>query len=785
MELDTLRFGSGKPGSLDELDEILRGKASYTSDMNLDQQCHAVFLRSSYAHGRIVRIDTAAAQAMPGVKALITGKDLQAAGWGLIPAVAVFNDKNGVPMKSRAMPPLALDHVRYVGEALALVIADSVENATAASEAVHVEIESLPATSCPMDALRPSAPLVHHDLDSNLCMHWADGDLAQSESIFSQADHVIEVELEDPPVAACALEPRSAIAWWDAQHEKYTLIAPTQGVMIVRKLLAENVLKVPLEKLRVLTPNVGGGFGAKVQAYAEYAALLFAAHKIGRPVKWLAGRVESFLTDTHGRNSHLKARMAFDKTGKILGLQAHTVVGIGAYSSTYVAIVATNNTKNCLSSVYRIPSIYMESELVFTHAMPLGPYRGAGRPEAILMIERLIEKAAKALAIDSVALRRRNFIAPSEMPYKAPNGQIYDSGEFEAVMDKALKLSDWDGFAARRRLSASKGKLRGIGMCCFLEVAGGILEEPAEIRFTDSNEVLIFLGAQAIGQGHLSTFTQLVANRLGISKDQVRLVSGDSDAIPGIIPTVASRSTMMVGSAVSLACDEAIERGRRIAAHLLEASEGDFDFADGVYRIRGTDQSIPILEITSRLKKHAAQLPPEIPHQLDNLAKFTSPTMSFPNGCHVSEVEIDPSTGELELVRHTTVDDVGVILNEDVVEGQIIGAVAQGLGQVIGESLRYDDSGQLLTASFMDYAIPRADNLPPIVIGHHVVPCRNNPLGVKGAGESGVAGSIPAATNAILDALSQGGFNGPLSMPFTTEKIWRAVQPSSSRETIA
>jgi len=549
--------------------------------------------------------------------------------------------------------------------------------------------------------------------------------------------------------------------------------------MLVRKILAEHVFKIDPKNLRVITPHVGGGFGVKVQTYAEYAAILFASRELDKPVKWTASRLECFLTDTHSRNSTLRARMAFDDQGRILGLQADVIVGIGAYTSTYIGIVATNNLKNCLSSVYRIPSIQMRSRLVFTNMMPHGPYRGAGRPEAIYMIERLLDKAAVSLNVDRVELRRKNLIPAAAMPYTAPNGQIYDSGEFEAVMDKAIALSEWDGFEARRINSEQQGKLRGIGMCCFLEVAGGILEEPADIRFSEDGIVSIHIGAQDIGQGHLSTYPALVAGRLGIDVENIRLVAGDSDQTPGLVATVASRSTMMAGSASALACDEAIRRGKFIASHLLEAAEFDIEFKGGTFQVKGTDKKIHLLDLPARLM-HWKDRPTEVPETLNNIAKFVSPAMSFPNGCHVCEVEIDPDTGVVSIVKHTAVDDVGVMLNPKVVEGQVLGGIAQGLGQVMGERLHYDSQGQLINASFMDYPMPRADMLPPITLGHHEVPCLNNPLGVKGAGESGVAGSIPSAINAILHALSYRGVTS-MDMPFTSNRVWTTLSETGSQ----
>ena len=519
---------------------------------------------------------------------------------------------------------------------------------------------------------------------------------------------------------------------------------------------------------------MGGGFGAKVQTYPEYAALLLASRVLSRPVRWTATRLECFLGDTHSRNSHLQARMAFDRDGRILGLHAQLVVGIGAYTSTYIAIVGTNNTKNCLSSVYRIPCIRTESRLAFTHAMPHGPYRGAGRPEAIYMVERLLDQAAPHLGMDRVELRRRNLVPTSAMPYAAANAMVYDSGEFEAVLDQALTLSDWTGFEQRRRQSQVQGRLRGIGLCCFLEVAGGILEEPVDLRFHADGTVSLHMGAQAIGQGHQSTYPALIAQRLGIKTSQVRLVAGDSDQTPGLVATVASRSTMMVGSAAIMACDEAIRRGHQLAARILEAAPEDVEFDQGMYRVVGTDQAVPLLDLTARLASQAP-MTQDGPATLDNVAKFVSSGMTFPNGCHVCEVEVDPDTGLVEVVRYTAVDDVGVMLNASVIEGQIMGGVAQGLGQVLGERLHYDEQGQLLTASFMDYPMPRADTIPHMTIAHHSVPCQTNPLGVKGAGESGVAGSLPSAINAVLHALSYAGV-AQLDLPFTSQRVWKALR---------
>ena len=778
MNHDGLRFSSAKRGDHDEIDDFVQGKGQYTSDIDLSEQLYACFVRSPHASAVIRKIDSKIALAIPGVKLVLTGEDLSKAGVGQIMPLAIFNGIDGKPMTQAGIPVLAYPQVRYVGEAVALVVADDAATAQLAAEQLAISWDEMPSVIEPLQAIASSAVQVHKNCPSNIALDWEDGDKSVSDAAFKKANYIETVELADPPMTACSIEPKAAIANWDSSSERFTLIASTQGVMLVRKILAEQVFKIPPEKLRVITPHVGGGFGVKVQTYAEYAAILFASRELNKPVKWTASRLECFLTDTHSRNSTLRARMAFDDQGLILGLQADVIVGIGAYTSTYVGIVATNNLKNCLSSVYRIPSIQMRSRLVFTHMMPHGPYRGAGRPEAIYMIERLLDSAAESLKIDRIELRRRNLIPANAMPYSAPNGQVYDSGEFETVMDKAIALSDWNSFESRRISSKQQGKLRGIGMCCFLEVAGGILEEPADLRFSEDGIVSIHIGAQDIGQGHLSTYPALIAGRLGIDIGKVRLVAGDSDQTPGLVATVASRSTMMSGNASALACDEAIRRGKLIASHLLEAAEFDIEFKNGGFRVKGTDKHIGLLDLPARLLQWNDR-PSEIPESLNNIAKFVSPTMSFPNGCHVCEVEIDPDTGAVSVVRHTAVDDVGVMLNPKIVEGQVLGGIAQGLGQVLGERLHYDAQGQLMNASFMDYPIPRADMLPPITLGHHEVPCLNNPLGVKGAGESGVAGSMPSAINAILHALSYRGVK-TLDMPFTSNRVWAALNQISS-----
>jgi carbon-monoxide dehydrogenase large subunit len=770
------RFGADSGGRREDA-ALLTGRGRFTDDINLDGQAYAAFVRSPIAHGELRGIDTDAARAMPGVLGVFTGADMAADGMGGIPPAALFNGRDGEAMAAPPIQVLATDRVRYVGEAFAIVVAETRQQALDAAEQVVPDLDTLPAVVDAAGALAPDAPTIWPQAPGNLSLDWGGGDPAAVDAAFADAAHVTRLRLQDTRLAPSAMEPRAAIGAWDAaagEGGRYTLIAGTQGVAMVRRLLADHVFQVPRPAIRVRTYDVGGGFGMKVQTYAEYAALLYAARKLDRPVKWTASRLESFLADTAGRDGVLEGALALDADGRFLGYRFNATVGLGAYVSTFAAIFGTTNTMNCLSSVYAIPAIAFGVRLAFTNAAPLGPYRGAGRPEAIYMLERLIDESARQMGIDRIALRRRNFVPLDAMPYQTAIGPVYDSGAFETVMDKALALADWQDFPARRQAAAAAGKLRGIGLCCFLEIAGGILQEAVDLRFEADGAVALRTGAQAIGQGHLSSFPPLVAARLGVPLEKVRLIEGDSDEIPDGIPTVASRSIMMGGSATVLACDEAVAKGKAVAGEMLEAAVDDIEFENGAYRVTGTDRTVGILDVAARAREAAAD------DGLDTVATFTSPQMSFPNGAHVCEVEIDPETGVLAVVGYAAVDDVGNILHEAIVDGQIQGGVVQGLGQVLGEQVVYDAEGQLLTASFMDYRMPRAADLPPLALGHHSVPCTNNPLGAKGAGESGVAGAIPAAMNAVVDALASRGITH-MDMPASAPRLWAALQDAGTR----
>ena len=770
MSTSSIRFGSDLKGLRSEDFPLLTGRGQFSDDLNVDGQLHAVFVRAPVAHADIDNIETKEALSIPGVIGMYTGSDLVAAKIGDVPAATSINGRNGNPMLHAPVPVLAHDRIRHVGEPVAIVVAKTIASAQDAANAVHLELRERPAAATVTAALATGAPIIYEDAPDNIALDWTDGDRATIDATFASAAYVVETTITDTRLAPVSMEPRAGIGEWDQESGRYTLTAGTQGVNLVSRMLAEHVFKVAPEDIRVITHDVGGGFGMKSQPYSEYAAILFAARETGRPVKWVNTRLESFQADTAGRDGVLKGSMAFDGKGKVLALKFKNSVGMGAYISAFGAIFATNNTKNCLSSVYIIPQIHIDVEMVLPNAAPLGPYRGAGRPEAIIMVERLLDLGAKTCRLERTEIRRRNLIPVSKIPYETPVGQIYDSGEFEAVLDRALVLADWDGFPNRRAESEANGKIRGIGVCCFLEIAGGILNEPASFNVQDGKAVLR-LGVQEMGQGHLTTYTNLIAKHLGINTADVALIEGDSADVPGFIPAVASRSLMLAGSAAVLACDEAVEKGRVIAGKLLEAATDDIEYGKGSFRIAGTDRTIPLLELPSRALASGLKN-----SSLDTTYEFVSPQMSFPNGCHVCEVEIDPETGSLTVVGYYAVDDVGNVFQETIVEGQIHGGIAQGLGQILGEQVIYDDNGQLLTGSFMDYPMPRADEIPSLAVEHHSVPCTNNPLGVKGAGESGVAGALPSAFSAVIDALSTRGVSD-FDLPATPSRIWSALQP--------
>ena len=743
-----------------EDEALLRGRGRYAADAKQPGQAAGWFLRSPHAFAGIRSIDTRQAAAAPGVLAVLTAKDIAA---GSVARPVPQAGKGGAPLKSPHRAALAGERVLYVGEPLALVVAETRAAAQDAAELIEVDYAPLPAVSDLRRAVAPGAPQLFPEAPGNIALDWTMGDAPELvDAAIAKAAHVARLSLVNQRIVVASMEPRGATAGFDAASGALTLRVGSQGVNLLREQLIA-ILGIDRAKLRVTTEDVGGGFGMKAPAYPEYVALIEASRRVGRPVHWMSTRSEAFLSDQQARDTITEIELALDQSGRFLALRVRVLAAMGAYVTSHGAFIATSNFARCLSSMYRIPRIAAEVKCVFTNTVPTGPYRGAGRPEANYAIERVIDEAARLSGIDRVELRRRNLIAPGEIPYKAPVGVTYDSGDFPALLEKALARADVAGFPARRRRSEAAGRRRGLGISCFLEHAGGAPNEGAGLAFRGDGKVTLDLATGPTGQGHATIFGRLVAARLGLAESQVAVRNGDSALDVAGTGTVASRNTMTTGSASLKAIELVIEKGRRVASHLLEAAEADIDYAAGAFRIAGTDRSVTLLEVAA--KAAAAGEP------LDAKAKVEVP-QSFPNGCHVCEVEIDPETGTVTLASYVAVDDCGVALDEVMVEGQVQGGVAQGIGQALWEDAAYDDeSGQILAGSFMDYTMPRADDLPAIDGMLHPVPCRTNPLGVKGTGEAGTTGALAAVMNAVTDALGT-----VIDMPATPEKVWRACR---------
>ena len=754
---------------------LLTGGGAYSDDVSLPGEAFAAFLRSPFGHGAIRNVDTDAARAAPGVLAVFTGDDLAAAGIGPLPNATPFKSSDGSPIIVPPRPALALDRVRHAGEPIAVVIAETAAQAADAAELIELDIDPLPAVVDVAAAIGPDAPQLHAEAPHNVCLDQQVGDADAVAAAFGRAAHVARLALTTNRLVGNPMEPRSAVADYDAASATFRLVSGSQGVNVMRGLLAKSVFQVAPEKMHIVTNDVGGGFGIKTQPYPEYVAILFAARALGRPVKWRGTRSEGFLADNQARDGVLTGEMAFDAGGNILALRVDLLAAMGGYLSSHGPAAATRNVFNCLTGVYRTPAIAFRSRCIFTNAAPVGPYRGAGRPEAAYIVERLIDTAARELGIDRIDLRRRNMIPADAMPYATPLDQVYDSGDFAGTMDDALDLAGWQGFAARKAHSAEAGKLRGIGLACFVETAGGVLDEGAEIGFTDDGGIAVRIASQSNGQGHVTSFAQVVAERLQVPYDRVTILEGDSALTPAIgAASTASRSMAIAGSAVAVTCDSVIAKGRILAGHVLEAAPADIEFSGGAFRIAGTDRAIGLLDLAVALRGRD-DLPEGMPASLDSGEVFTSPEQTYPNGCHICEVEIDPETGIVDIVNYVAVDDCGTVVNPMIVHGQVHGGVAQGLGQVLGEHAVYDEDGQLLAGSFMDYMMPRADDMPGFALGFHPTHCTTNPLGAKGAGEAGTTGALPAAMNAILDALGERGIH-QMDMPATPQKIWAALR---------
>ncbi|MCX7931636.1 MAG: xanthine dehydrogenase family protein molybdopterin-binding subunit [Rhodovarius sp.] len=765
------KFGLSQSVRRVEDPRLLVGAGRYTDDIALPGQAYGVVLRSPHAHARIRSIDTTAARAMPGVLLVLTGADLAAAGVGELPCTIPLKNRDGTPRADTPRLPLATDRVRHVGDPVAFIVAETLEQARDAAEAVVVDYEPLPAATDLATAWQPGAPQIWPHAPNNICFDWETGDAAATDAAFAEAAHITRLTVVNNRVVVASMEGRACAAQYDAGSGKLTLYCGTQGSWLVRDLLAEHVLKVPPETIRVVTPDVGGGFGMKLYLYAEYALCALAARQLGRPVKWTAERSEAFLSDTHGRDNITLGELALDKEGRFLALRTRNYANMGAYLSTFAPYIPTLAGTKVLASVYRFRAIHARVIGVFTNTVPVDASRGAGRPESNYLVERLIDTAAREMGIDRIELRRRNMVPPSAMPYTTPVGQRYDSGDFLTVLEAALARADWAGFPARREEAARRGKRRGIGLAYYLEATGGAATERAEVRFTADGFAEVWVGTQSTGQGHETAYAMLTSHELGIPIEKIRVRQGDTDEVPTGGGTGGARSLYSEGAAILATTAAVIEKGKQAASEVLEAAVADIEFEAGRFRVAGTDRGIDILELAARQRARAAA--GEAATLLDAAEVAKIPAHTFPNGCHIAEVEVDPETGVIEIVRYVVVDDVGHVLNPLIVRGQVHGGVAQGIGQAVLERAAYDPaSGQLLTASFMDYALPRAEDLPAIEVDLIEVPCETNPLGVKGAGEAGAVGSPPAVINALVDALE----GRHIDMPATPEAVWKAVR---------
>jgi carbon-monoxide dehydrogenase large subunit len=757
------KFGRAEAPGRSEDARLLTGGGEFTADLSFPNMAHAVFIRSPHGHADIKAINVTEAATMDGVIAVYTAQDFP--NIHTIPCRRAIKGRGGRVSVRPDRFPLAKGRVRHVGEAVAVIIADTKAQAEDAAVLVDVDYAPLDTVTQSAKAIALNAPQIWDDAPNNLCLDWERGDEDAVNAAFETAAHRVSLKTRNNRLVVAAMEPRAAIGV--SEDDRLTLYACSQGVMTLHGALSQHVLKMPPEKIRVISGDVGGGFGMKTQVYPEYPVVMRAAEKLGRPVKWVASRSESFLSDNAGRDSIMTADMAFDKDGVILALRYHALQNVGAYLSASGPSSPTNNTAMCLAGCYRTPEIYTQVQCVFTNTAPLGPYRGAGRPEAAYMIERLMDMAADETGIDRVEIRRRNFVTPDQMPYTTPLDITYDTGEFEAILDKGLQLADWNGFATRRDVSEKNQKIRGLGIATFLEHAGAQTVESARIEFDENGGVILHSGAQSQGQGHIDSLGMLVAETLRLPRDKITVVQGDSDLSPTAGSTTGSRTMSVGGGAFHKAALEIIEKAKILAADHFECAVQDVEFEASGFRIAGTDQHLAFETLIAQSPTGA----------LNTSVDYEAAAPTFPNGCHIAEVEIDPATGAMTLERYTGVDDSGRIINHMVVDGQLHGGIAQGAGQVMMEDGIYGDDGQLLAGSFMDYAMPRADTMPSFTLDFHPVHCTSNAIGVKGAGESGTIGSIPAVMNAVTDALKSVGVppENMVEMPATPNALWRAL----------
>jgi carbon-monoxide dehydrogenase large subunit len=765
------KFGLSQPLRRIEDPRLLKGNGRYTDDISMPGQAHGHVLRSPYAAATIASIDTSAAKAMPGVLGVFTHADIAAEGLGDLPCLVPLKNRDGSPRANSPRPALANGQVRHVGDPVAFVVAATAAQARDAAEAIEVQYEGLPSATDLATALDAGQPEVWAGTN-NQVFDWEVGDKARTDALFAEAAHVTKLRLVNNRVVVASMEARAALGSFDTATGRFTLTTNTQGSWLVKGILAQAVFKLPEDRFRVVTPDVGGGFGMKLFLYPEHVLTLFASRRLGVPVKWTSERTEAFMTDTQGRANITECALALDANGKFLALRTTNYAEMGAYLSTFAPFIPTMAGTKVLASVYGFQAIHANVIGVFTNTPPVDAYRGAGRPESNYVVERLIDAAARELGQDRAELRRRNMVPQSAMPFHTAMDQRYDSGDFAAVYDAALQKMDWAGFPARKAAAKARGKRRGIGLAYYLEATGGAPSERAEVRFAADGWVEVLVGTQSTGQGHETAYAMMTSHELGIPVEKIRVLQGDSDEIPTGGGTGGARSLYSEGQAILATTATVIEKGKQAASEHLEAAPVDIEFSRGRFSVAGTDRGVDILSLAAAQRARAA----EGATQLDAAEVAEIKSHTFPNGCHLAEVEVDPETGHVAVVRYVVVDDVGHALNPLIVRGQVHGGVAQGYGQAVLERTAFDpESGQMLSASFQDYALPRASDLPDIEVELIEIPCETNPMGVKGAGEAGAVGSPPAVMNALVDALSEDGVTH-LDMPATPEVVWRALQ---------
>ncbi|WP_264656856.1 xanthine dehydrogenase family protein molybdopterin-binding subunit [Azospirillum canadense] len=769
-----MKFGIGQPVPRTEDARLLTGGGRYTDDVSLPGQTFAAFVRSPYAHAAIRGIDSADAAGQPGVLGVFTGDDLEAEGIGPIPCNAALKQRDGSDYVAPPRPALAKGRVRHVGDPVAVVVAETPEAARDAAELVMVDYDDLPSVTGTAEALEPGRPLVWDEAPGNLCFDWEQGEEAAVEAALSKAARVVELQIVNNRVVANPMEGRACVADVEAETGRLVIYVTSQGVHGLRSQFA-NLFRLPEKAFRVVTTDVGGGFGMKLFNYPEYVVCLFAARRLKRPVKWAAERTEGFLSDDHGRDHVSRARLALDADGRFLGLRVDTVANLGAYLSNYGPFIPTDAGSAMLVGSYITPAVYVRVKGVFTNTQPVDAYRGAGRPEAAYLLERLIDHAGRETGLGPAEIRRRNFIPVASMPYATPMGQTYDTGDFRQNLEDGLALADLASLPARKAEAKARGKLRGAGLATYIEACSGGGAEQATVQVNGDGRIVLMIGTQTNGQGHETAYKQILADRLGVPPEDIEVVQGDTDRVSWGAGTGGSRSVPVGGSALAEGAARVVSKASEVAADLLETAAVDVEFKDGLFSVVGTDRSVTFKEVAAKAAADGGIAFSEV-------ARWTPPASTFPNGCHVAEVEVDPDTGVVEVVGYSVVDDFGTVVNPLLVIGQVHGGVAQGIGQALQERVVFDpESGQLLTGSFMDYQLPRALDIPPIQVKLNCVPSTTNALGMKGAGEAGAIGAPPAVINALVDALSEYGITH-IDMPATPQAVWQAIQEHSLRQ---